>query len=199
MHARGHPGEPWSRSTTHVVGVSHGVTTLWAVREWPSGHVLATTIGTHAHLSLAVTHRSLVSLLSHVHGWVWVWGGSALTAKHPSMGVHGHPHVDAGSPRSDGHVVHGLGPHARPAHHLRSPRHHALLHHLHPAHALHVLRPHALHAHPALHLHLASMVAHAAELAHASHLTVVVPTLHPLLHVSLHPWHSPHTLRINMK
>ena len=195
MHAGWHPRETRAWATTHVVGMPHGVTALGPIGKGSPAHILAPTVRTHSHLRLAVTHGSLVSLLGHVQGWVGVRRRSALTAKHSPVRVHWHPHVDAGTASSYGHVVHSLGAHAW-AHHLGPTRYHALLHHLHSAHALHVLGSHPLHPHAALHLHLAPVVAHPPKLAHAPHLAIAV-ALHRL-HVPLHPRHPSHTLKLNM-
>ena len=196
MHAWRHPRETRARSTAHVVRMPHRVpTALGPVGKGSPAHVLAATIWTHAHLRLAVTHGSLVSLLCHIQGWVGVRRRSALATKHSPVRVHWHPHVDTGPARSYRHVVHRLRAHAR-AHHLGPTRHHALLHHLHSAHALHMLRSHALHTHPSLHLHLAPMVAHPTKLTHTPHLTVAI-ALHSL-HVPLHSRHPSHTLKLHM-
>lgn len=195
MHARRHPRETRTWATTHVVGMSHRIPALGPIGKGSPAHILAPTIRTHPHLRLAVTHGSLVSLLGHVQGWVGVRRRSALTTEHSPVGVHWHPHVDAGPASSYGHVVHSLRAHAW-AHHLRPTRHHTLLHHLHSAHPLHVLGSHPLHAHASLHLHLAPMVAHPPKLAHSPHLAIAV-ALHGL-HVPLHSRHPSHTLKVNM-
>ena len=142
-HVGAHSAESRARSTSHVVRMSHGIA-LRSSRETTTAHVL-TVIGRHRTHTLVVVHRTLVSLLGHVHLRTWVWRGSTLTAKHPRVGmmVHWHPHVNTGTSGSDGHVAH-VG-HAADAVHVAGP-HPRVLHHLHHLHlavhaAVHVVHP----------------------------------------------------------
>ena len=190
VHSRWHTREPWTWSTPHIVWMAHRIAPLRPTREWSPRYVLATPIWAHPHLThlcLIVAHGCLVSLLCHVHSRVWVWGWSSLSTEHSPMRVYWHPHIDAWTTGTDGHITQVLRTHAG-THHLRPARTHSL-HHLHPTQVAHVLGAHALHGHPALHLHLASMVAHATELAHTHCLALAIALLHRM---SLHAHGSPH-------